>query len=183
MEPIIIDDAVDDVILERLEEIAYHRDQPWYLTRTADETEEHSSFSFFVYDFSVPQGEIPSLAIKQACQKANVSIGELLRIRWGLILRDNTIKVSHPHVDDYINKHMGAILYLNDCDGDTIFYDRKFNPNLDESIIVDEELPIKIKVTPKRNRVVIFEGWTYHSSTTPYEHQLRYNINFNFTGE
>ena len=60
------------------------------------------------------------------------------------------------------------LYYVNDTDGDTIFYN-------------DNEEEIK-RVSPKKGRVVFFDGSIMHSASTPTQTH-RAIINFSFTGE
>jgi len=70
---------------------------------------------------------------------------------------------------------------VNDSDGDTIIYNETADdiqnlPGLDTSM-----LTIKQTVTPRKGRVVLFNGRRYHSSSTPTTDK-RCVINFNVTG-
>ena len=58
------------------------------------------------------------------------------------------------------------MLYLNDSDGDTIIFDENFK--------------IKKRITPKKNRVVIFDGITYHTGCHPCKNDKRIVLNVNF---
>lgn len=63
--------------------------------------------------------------------------------------------------------HLACLYYVNDTDGDTIFF------NQDKTTIIK-------KVAPKKGRVVIFDGSICHSSSTPTKN-VRSVINFNFS--
>ena len=60
------------------------------------------------------------------------------------------------------------MLYLNDSDGYTVIF--------------DENKDIKKKISPKKNRVVIFDGMSYHAGSHPCKSNTRMllNINFNY---
>ena len=64
-----------------------------------------------------------------------------------------------PHVD-MDGEHHTAVYYVNDSDGDTIIGDEK--------------------VSPKANRVVIFDGSIIHNGHSPCEHNNRIIINSNY---
>ena len=72
-----------------------------------------------------------------------------------------------PHIDAYY-KHTVFMLYLNDSDGYTVIFDENKN--------------IKKKISPKKNRVVIFDGMSYHAGSHPCKSNTRVvlNINFNY---
>ena len=94
---------------------------------------------------------------------------KIIRIRCGAIFRDKDYVMHTPHVD-YNFPHMTALLYINDSDGDTIFYKEPKESNFE----------IEKKIKPKQNRLVIFDGMIYHSSSTPTKNKLRFVVNFNW---
>ena len=49
--------------------------------------------------------------------------------------------------------HMVALYYVNDADGDTFFFDRNRE--------------VINRVTPKKGRMVVFDGLTLHASSMP----------------
>jgi hypothetical protein len=71
-------------------------------------------------------------------------------------------KTIHKDVEE---DSISFILYLNDSDGDTIFY------NENKTKIVN-------KVTPKANRCVWFKSNQWHHATPPINTSARYIINF-----
>jgi hypothetical protein len=95
--------------------------------------------------------------------------------------------VNEHHVDVGV-PHMVALMYLNDSDGDTIIYKEKMNPNHYKTPFTLEEYDMYLRdkltedrrVTPKANRVVLFDGATYHSSSTPTTVDRRITMNINF---
>ena len=72
---------------------------------------------------------------------------------------------NHAHVDADM-PHTTTLYYVNDSDGDTYFFDNDGN--------------IIKKVTPKKGRIVTFDGLTYHSSSCPRENSHRLVLNFNY---
>lgn len=97
-----------------------------------------------------------------------IDVFNLKRMRLGMQVKisDKSI-VNFPHTD-YDNDHMVMLMYLNDSDGDTIFY------NDDKKVIRSIE--------PSENTAVLFDGKILHSSSTPSKNSRRValNINFNF---
>jgi len=72
-----------------------------------------------------------------------------------------------PHTDDTL-PHISVLLYLNDSDGDTIFFNERY-----EGIKVrPSSVSIKQKVSPKKNRIVISDGY-FHASTNPIKSNYR----------
>ena len=58
------------------------------------------------------------------------------------------------------------LYYVNDSDGDTIFF--------------DNELNITTRVSPKKNRVIIFDSINLHAGSNPIENHMRAVINLIF---
>jgi len=83
-----------------------------------------------------------------------------------------------PHTD-YANPHMVMIYYVNDSDGDTIFFNERQKELVDNS-----KKTISQRITPKKNKCIIFDGLQYHAGSTPKNsHRMFININFYFEEE
>ena len=103
----------------------------------------------------------------------NLSIERLIRIRLGLITNIGITGSHYPHVDMKF-PHKTVLLYLNDSDGDTIFYNESF---VDDSA---KSLSVSLTNTPKKNQAVLFDGLQYHSSSFPTLSDYRMTANINF---
>ena len=69
---------------------------------------------------------------------------------------------------------MVMIYYVNDSDGDTIFFNEKHTGTIDNS-----KKTISQRITPKKNKCIIFDGLQYHAGSTPKNsHRMFININF-----
>lgn len=114
-------------------------------------------------------------------EKFNIPVEKLLRIRLGLNLRKTDKNVVHgPHVD-YQVPHKTLLYYVNDSDGDTIFYDKFFEINdMSKNSVDFSEMKIEKTVSPKQNRAIVFDGLQYHSSSSPSKYVKRIAININF---
>jgi hypothetical protein len=69
-----------------------------------------------------------------------------------------------------------CLYYVNNTDGDTYIFD-KTKKELNH-ISKDTKLGILKQVSPKKGRVVLFDGRRYHSSSGPTK-DIRCIINFN----
>jgi hypothetical protein len=78
------------------------------------------------------------------------------------------------HVD-LAEPHYACVYYLNDSDGDTIIMEQSTVDTEPGSQGVD--VKIHQRVTPKKGRMVIFDGRRYHCSSQPL-HNYRAIINF-----
>jgi hypothetical protein len=76
-----------------------------------------------------------------------------------------------PHLDRYFktDKYFNGIYYVNDSDGDTFFFNK-----------VNDKYLINKKVSPKKGRLILFDGNIYHAGRNPIEALKRIIINFNF---
>lgn len=101
--------------------------------------------------------------------KEDIDTSLLLRIKANLTLKSAALKdtFAPPHVD-YTGSppFITCIYYVNDSDGDTIFF--------------GEEYKVTERVSPKKGRLVYFKGNTYHAKETPQKFDTRCVINFNF---
>jgi hypothetical protein len=94
---------------------------------------------------------------------------EIIRIRIGMQtkLSINENLIDDPHVD-FNFSHKTLLYYVNDSDGDTIFYSKN---NFNKIIFQN---------TPKENTAIIFDGLIYHSSSHPTNTSARIAININY---
>ena len=80
---------------------------------------------------------------------------------------------------DLAFEHLVVLYYVNDTDGDTFIFDKKSdyqNINL-ASVENQNELKVIKRVSPKKGRVLVFDGNRYHSSSGPTK-DIRCIINF-----
>lgn len=82
---------------------------------------------------------------------------------------------NYPHTDA-AESNLSLILYLNDSDGDTIIFKEK---SYDSSVGLNEYA----RVTPKKNRCVIFNSSYLHSSSPPIYTDYRLIANLVFKKE
>ena len=78
------------------------------------------------------------------------------------------------HIDfPFPNK--ASVFYVNETDGDTIFYNVKRTDNLDV-----KDLKEYNRISPKANRLIIFDGDLLHTGCSPTKHKNRIIINSNY---
>ena len=90
-----------------------------------------------------------------------------------LNLKDRSIDAPHVDADQ---PHLVALYYVNDSDGETVIYENKFEGY--DKVPMFKDLKEKQRVTPKAGRVVLFDGYYWHTSCQP-EHNVRCIINYN----
>jgi hypothetical protein len=110
-------------------------------------------------------------------KKNNVIVDNIFRIKSNIIVGNTKDENGYhfPHVDS-ISPHYVFLYYVNNSDGDTIFFNEFFNgqkiKNLTESV----------RVKPEAGLGIVFDGLQYHASSSPLNSNFRCVININFTG-
>lgn len=86
-------------------------------------------------------------------------------------------KYNFPHVDLVTESEevITALYYVNDCDGDTYFFDKQGAANIDDL----NSLVIKKQISPKQGRLVLFNSQELHAGSNPIEADFRVVINYN----
>jgi hypothetical protein len=104
------------------------------------------------------------------CFSKNINLKKIYnsRVFLQLPLPMGNVKEEKIHIDIEI-PHMVCLYYINDSDGDTILYKD------------DEKTEIK-RVTPKKGRIVFFDGSIKHCGSFPTK-TYRSIVNFDFLGE
>ena len=100
----------------------------------------------------------------------------ILRSRGDMTMYTHREFVHDPHVD-YPFKNISTVYYINDSDGDTIFYNQR-HPGKGQPM--PDKLEVRDRVSPKANRLVFFEGDVIHTGMSPNKHKNRIIINSNF---
>jgi hypothetical protein len=99
--------------------------------------------------------------------KHNIAIDQIIRAKVNLYFKSENTKHHTPHVD-FNKKHLVFLYFLNDSDGDTVFFK-------------DNGLKQAFSVEPKAGRAVVFDGSMYHASQSPKQNKTRSTLNINFT--
>ena len=81
----------------------------------------------------------------------------------------------HPAHTDFLFPNTAAVFYVNESDGDTIFYNVKRT-----DVAHYKDLKEYDRVSPKANRLVIFDGNLLHTGCSPTKHKRRILINSNY---
>lgn len=104
-------------------------------------------------------------------------IKDILRARASMIKENSTFGDYYqvPHVD-YTTPHYTAIYYVNEADGDTIFFNEHYTIEDHSKKIVQQ------RISPEKGKCIIFNGLQYHTGTVPTKNK-RMIININFTLE
>ena len=99
----------------------------------------------------------------------------ILRARGDMVTWTGRDEFKLPAHVDYPFPNTAAVLYINETDGDTIFYNVK--PN---DVSKNEELKEYDRVSPKANRLILFDGDLLHTGSSPIKYKNRILINSNY---
>lgn len=115
-----------------------------------------TNVSSFLPNFSL----IPQIA----CNAEHLIFNDIIQARIFVTTPYKTdLEYYSPHVD-LPYQHTVVFYYVNDADGDTVFF------NQDNKVVKS--------VSPKKGRLIIFDGSLYHGGGIP-KHGPRCAINFN----
>jgi len=108
---------------------------------------------------------------------------DLLKCKINLQTRapsNNKGKFNYPHTDYHPvpNKLLTILYYLNESDGDTYFFKERFDGKEMSKDQIDNLTIIK-KVSPKKGRLVVFNGNIMHAGSHPIDYPTRIVINYN----
>lgn len=107
-----------------------------------------------------------------------VDITNTVRCKVNILWQKETFPENHYNVvhQDSDENCVSMVYYVNDSDGDTWL----FNQFYEEGVL--PKLSVAKRITPKKNRLVVFNGRRYHASSNPRNTRERIVINFVFEG-
>ena len=104
------------------------------------------------------------------------SMAQLIKVKVNLtmpVAGATSTSYGIPHCDfPKMPKYLTAIYYINDSDGDTVIFNEHYGHtgNLTE----------KQRISPKRGRLVVFDGTLMHAGNYPTTNNPRFVLNINF---
>jgi len=158
---------------------------PWFWVRGTsdvkrdfdDDSHWDHSFAHTAYEFGEPTsflGVKCEEILKRTCERLDLKLKYILRIRFGLITKTPE-PIEHGGHVDFKQPHMTALYYLTTCNGPTIFYNEKWQEDTQPSTLTEAR-----RVPAEENKMLVFDGTTYHSSVSQTDTKQRIAINFNF---
>lgn len=187
----IYEDVLPAEMLASFREGVLGKEMPWfYISNSAymgDKKElDQGSLFHLALEPSVtpsPWGEACLEVANQCAQKLkNSESYEVFRARFGLQMWKGSTPVSHGAHVDCGTPHIVGLLYLNDSDGDTIIYHQEQSYTAPSSLH-HSRFTEKCRVSPRANRLVLFDGKYFHSSSAPVKHANRYVLNLNWASK
>jgi len=106
----------------------------------------------------------------------DINLNGVHRLKFNILLQNPTAPETHyniAHHDTVKPKSYSAVYYINDSDGDTFL----FNEVVTDENVLPERLTVAERITPKKNRLLIFESNRYHASSNPRISDSRFVIN------
>lgn len=188
MEPQIYDNFLPEFYNKSILNALTATDFAWYFTEmaggdgniTSDAHYPISQYGFNHLAFNFDAGGVTSAIypllqpiVEIIPEKTGHRVDTLLRIRIGLSTNIGESGARFPHVD-YEFPHKTLLYYVNDTDGDTVFYRERFDGQEPTNFTVE------FSNTPVKNQAVLFDGLHYHSSGFPRKTSKRIAINVNF---
>jgi hypothetical protein len=148
----------------------------------------HSFMHSVIYDYVhvSPISKLLENIIYTGLDKMGEDFDRLIRVRINMLFGNHIRYTNPPHIDTE-TPHKAGLIYLNTTDGDTLLYNEKYDSKYglyaDEyyTKILKEKVTIKNNISCEENKMVCFDGLTYHSSTTPVNSLRRIVVNFNYT--
>lgn len=182
---IVIDDAIPKALFNIWREEVYNSNEWRYFPYTdynpwnncvENVSEEHKlddtpKFQL-MYDVNNLTHLTQSIVDMQA-SLCKISSYEITRMRINALSNHREVPQHHPiHIDTPADDKSGlvlsCILYVNDSDGDTLFYS-------------NETQEIVQRVSPKENRLLAFPAELLHSSSPPRDTMTRFMCNTVYT--
>ena len=189
----IIDDFLpleEQVLLENIFMNGYF---PWYYLSTSAYAEDADvPLNYYTNSVDTPffshimfnEGKINSDFFRYAeiilTKIPNIKDYTLERFKLNLTMADsrcNNDTHSYPHIDlKYDGDFTTCIYYVNDSSGDTFIMDQQ-----DDGIVkwIDNDFTVAHRITPKRGRLVMFNGHYLHCGNNPLDHKARVVANIN----
>jgi hypothetical protein len=106
-------------------------------------------------------------------EKHSIVVNKILRAKLNLVPSFKEDVYQTPHVDQN-TEHKVFLYYINDSDGETIFFNEFFN---NEKY---KELTEMVRVMPQMGKGVVFDGFQFHAPTAPKDSSFRIVLNVDF---
>jgi hypothetical protein len=177
----IFDNIVDTKIQNKIEAYVYDKTIIWEeISNITSNTAAHQSYSF-------PAEVLSTQIDKDILKLIDIIINNsLAKINKKLLLKYRVkINKTTPHFVeskdefrllhiDKAEQHITIIYYINDSDGDTLIFNDKTNNHYvgkefmtNENFLDFKNFELNKNVTPKKGRVVIFDGNLWHYGKYP----------------
>ena len=186
IDPIIIDDCVSKPLQDHIETMFTSDGScPWYyntettlitdtsseswksLNKSVDNTISASQFTHNLMENGESVSTFSPILI-QLCSALPFTLDKIIRAKANFKIANGSYPENCkdiPHID-HVNEDripfVSILYYVNDADGDTYLYDQEY-----VSGEINIGLQPKKVISPKKGRMVIFDGYNLHSAGIP----------------
>ena len=188
MKPLIIENALPDTIFKPLQSLLLDTPGkvPFYfqIHTTYAKGEEIPEDDLCDYQwthsiFHEAEGVVSSLwePVKEVFEyifkEYEFPEAQICRIKLNALNAHYTPITHAPHIDTTTSsgEHFTMVLYINDSSGDTVLYEEV------GEIDLGQEPTEVLRVRPKANKLLAFNSFQNHSSSTPEDVKVRYILN------
>jgi hypothetical protein len=182
---LLVDDAVSKLYQDKIEHEILNI--PWQYQKniaTGYSYHPHPTMGFFhsLFNSGQPQSQrfyslFPLLL--EACEKGGVPFTQMLRVQTFMhVPYQPAAKYDGIHLN-IPDPHIVGLYYVNDTDGDTVLFDKTTNEIPYGTLTDDHEINEYVRVSPKKGRMLFFNGNRWHSSTSPSKN-IRCILTFDF---
>jgi hypothetical protein len=139
---------------------------------------DHDTFQFVsdLMPIEHPAHILSSEIFQAFCARNKIAWDKIIRMKTNLMTQNTNTDYHAIHVDQDF-PHKVFLYYVNDADGDTVFFDEFWEKG---TKVIKEDLIEQIRVKPKKGLGVVFDGLQYHCSTSPQLAGYRCVINIDF---
>ena len=175
---------------DKIEKFFLSNEFPWYhhlntVDPTSQESKLFDDFGFHTHNFLLKgklksplfQEAINLIELGQFMKEYNIS-PNLYNAHISMFSQRDRIVIPPPHIDLRNCSHTVILYYINDGDGDTIFYNKCEKD--DEELLSSNHKDMKEwrRESPKKGDFLVFDGSIYHSPSCPIESRCRLSLNF-----
>ena len=181
----VIDNFVNSAYYEVIANHILNKNFAWnWNTNISSADSNLFGFSHGFFNAGKPESPFYEFLLPMFLQaKGETDAEVLLRARGDMTVISGEQVTYEPHIDmPKHEEHVNMILYIEDSDGDTIIYKEKFFPQEGPYVVPQQPktLTEEQRISPKANRLVIFNGEHWHTGQSPKEHSRRVILNLNF---
>ena len=189
----IVENALNKKTFHFLKNEIFSKNFPWYFSNTSyDVSADEKTLNVWSYSHTVLYDGMAKsnislpleMAFYEILDKANMPVEKILRIRIGCLTHKNSCIENIPHIDNPI-PHKVGLLYMNVCDGDTKIYNKSYEADSNLSTYdfykkYENNFLVEYNSEPVENKMILFDGLKYHSSSHPTNSYRRIAVNFNY---
>jgi|TARA_R100000278_G_scaffold60375_1_gene49213 hypothetical protein len=178
----VIDDFLHKTYFKEMQQSLESDEFPWYFNKNITYNNEEADNVFqdfgFTHWFVHEENGLTDTQLSHFMKPFisqimdTIDYNKVLRARADMVTwtQNNFLHEAHQ---DFAFPHKACVFYINQSDGDTVFYNVTKND-------YNDKCKIQERVSPKPNRLVIFDGDLMHSGHSPSQHKRRIIINSNF---